>query len=123
MSKKKNPGSIFNIDKIQIGGINWDIVPLGIDAGKTLGTCSTPDRHIIKINQHQWNRSNEDYIDTVLHECLHAMSSMKMGKSQLSEFQVSQLAEGFEELILYNPKFVKWLSEYADWVRQERKLK
>ena len=120
MAKKKNPGSIFNVEKVKIGGIYWDIVPLPDDE-KALGTCSTPDRHRIRINHHQWNKANEDYIDTILHECLHAISAMKMGTRQLSEFQVSQVAEGLEELILENPKFVKWLSEYADWVRQERK--
>ena len=122
MSRKKNPGSIFNVEKVKIGGIEWDIVPLPADH-KALGTCSTPDRHMIKINMHQYNRADEDYIDTVFHEFLHAMSVMKLGKSQMSEIQVSCIAEGLEELFIENPKFVKWVSEYADWVRQERKRK
>ena len=121
MARKKNPGSIFNVEKVKIGGIDWDFIPDNLDS--RLGCCSTPDRHYIKINQRQWNNASEDYIDTVLHECLHAMSTMKLGKKQLSEFQVQQIAEGLEELVLENPKFIKWLVEYADWVRQERKRK
>ena len=122
MAKKKNPGSIFNVEKVKIGGINWDIVPLPVE-NKMLGTCSTPDIHRIRINQQQWKDANTDYIDTVLHECLHAMSAMKMGRKQLSEFHVCQIAEGLEELFIENPKFVKWLVDYTDWVRQERKRK
>ena len=122
MAKKKNPGSIFNVEKVKIGGIDWDFVPLPADH-KALGTCSTPDVHKLRINHHQWNKADEDYIDTVLHECLHAMSSMKLGRKQLSEYHVHVIAEGLEELFIDNPKFVKWLVEYTDWVRQERKRK
>jgi len=122
MAKKKNPGSIFNVDKVKIGGVEWNFVPLPTNS-TNLGSCSPPDKHILKINLHQWNKAHEDYIDTVLHECLHAMSYMKMGPKQLNEYHVTKLAEGLEELIIDNPKFVKWLSEYADWVRQERKKK
>jgi hypothetical protein len=122
MAKIKNPGSVLNVEKVKIGGIDWNFEPLPLDS-KNLGTCSTPDLHRIRINHHQWNKVDEDYIDTVLHECLHAMSAMKMGTKQLSEFHVSVIAEGLEEIFIENPKFVKWLSDYAAWVGQERKKK
>jgi Zn-dependent peptidase ImmA (M78 family) len=122
MAKKKNPGSIFTVEKVKIGGIDWNFIPDKDDS--RLGCCSTPDNHYIKINMHQWNKADEDYIDTVLHECLHAICNMKLlSKHHLKESQIIELAAGLEELIIDNPKFVKWLSEYADWVRQERKKK
>ena len=31
MAKLKNPGSIFIVEKVKIGGIDWDIVPLPDD--------------------------------------------------------------------------------------------
>ena len=120
MAKTKNPGSVLQVEKIRISGLDWDLKPDNDDTRH--GCCSTPDKHYIKINGKEWNDVNGTYLDTILHECIHAICNMKLlPKHHLKEFQVSQVAEGLHELLLDNPKFVKWLSEYAAWQRQHIK--
>jgi hypothetical protein len=123
MTTNKKIKPITSLHFLHIGGIDWDIIDLKED-DDCVGKCSTPALHTIKINKHQFLDPKQDYIDTILHETLHAISSMYLlSKSDLTELQISKIAEGLEKLFLQNPDFGRWLVEYTDWQRKELKKK
>jgi len=120
----KNPGSVFNVDEVKIGPVTWQITPLALDEDdnpRTQGRCSSVAGHKIQIESKGWNDPKHDIIDTVIHEILHALDNTYFCNAYLTETQVSILATAFENFILDNPKFMLWLHNYSNWVRQERK--
>jgi hypothetical protein len=124
MTTNKKIKPITSLHFLHIGGIDWDIIDLQKDIDDCAGKCSTPVRHTLQINKKQFLDPKQDYIDTILHEIIHAICSMYLlSKSDLTEMQVSKIAEGLEQLFLQNPDFGRWLVEYTDWQRKELKKK
>jgi len=124
MTKNKKLQPITSLHFLHIGGIDWDIIDLKEDEDECAGKCSTPVMHTIKINKNQFLDPNQDYVDTILHEILHAICSMYLlSKSDLTEVQISKVAEGLEKLFLQNPDFGNWLVDYTNWQRKELKNK
>ena len=119
--KKSNPGSVIQCKHINIGGLQWNIIP-GDENTQVEGSCSTPNRHNLKIKLSPHLRPEGEHLDTFMHEILHAMSNMYLTRrNALKEVQVMFLAEAFEDLFVRNPHLTQWIADYADWLRQHKK--
>ena len=120
MTTPKHPGSILNINEVEIGPVTWQIKYLDPERNTgTAGTCSTIAKHTMEIDCSTSRDAYADHLDTVWHELLHAMSNTYLNQNQLNETQVENMANAIEMFILTNPKFVKWMAAYADWQRTE----
>ena len=124
MAITKNPGSVFNVKEIKIGPLTWSIKPLDKTKNHdSQGTTSSVYFHEIEVESIDWQDPKGEHIDTVMHELFHAISSTYFNESNLTEKQVHILGHAFENLILGNPKFMKWLFEYSNWQRSAKRRK
>ena len=93
-------------NKIDIGFRTFDVV-LRKNIG-LMGSINNTGR-LMQLDSEQ---RDGDMLDTVMHECLHAMiSDSELADTQDEEKLVTVLANKLTELWLRNPKLLDWLHE------------
>lgn len=93
-------------NKISIGFRTFDVVMQ--DNLNSMGTISNSKRLI----QLESSQCKEDMLDTIIHECLHAIVSDSQLVDDCDEEKlVTVLAYKLTELFLRNPELVNWINQ------------